>query len=136
MLDRLVDRIGSLFAKKVKPHQGARRQNPQAELTSKQVRRGNYHCVEVHGGHPACETVKRLDGNRFLPDEAPGLPMPGCNAQTCTCRYVHHEDRREDDRRNAYRQWSIDLPDIDGERRDRNDRRKSSENAFKPTMAY
>jgi hypothetical protein len=48
---------------------------------------------------------------------------------------VHHDDRRQEGRRNPYRQWAIVLPDITGERRARNDRRKSPENLFRPSIA-
>jgi len=130
-----LDSVGSFLGKDAKWRRVKKRQKPQAVLTSKQDNRSNYHCVEVHCGHEACEAVKSLGENRFLPHEAPGLPVPGCNAKKCTCGYVHHDDRRQDDRRNPYRQWSIVLPEITGERRTRNERRKSQENLFRPSIA-
>jgi hypothetical protein len=38
---------------------------------------------------------------RFLSSEAPALPLAGCDARACTCRYRHHEDRRSSLRRAA-----------------------------------
>jgi hypothetical protein len=134
MLNPILGRIGRFFGKDAKRRTVKKRQNPQAMLT-KQGNRSRYHCVEVHGGNTACEAAKSLEGTRFLPDEAPGLPVPGCNTQNCMCRYVHHDDRREDDRRNPYRHFGSGLPGVAGERRARNDRRKSPENAFKPSIA-
>ena len=32
-----------------------------------------------------------------LPDEAPPLPVPECTSSNCKCRYVHYDDRRQDD---------------------------------------
>ena len=42
----------------------------------------------------SCEAAQRVKGQRFLGDEAPALPLEGCSADTCHCRYVHHVDRR------------------------------------------
>jgi hypothetical protein len=46
----------------------------------------------------ACEAVKAIGGRRFLDTEKqlPKLPLPECNAERCNCKYVHHEDRREE----------------------------------------
>ncbi len=45
---------------------------------------------------------KRIGEKRFLSGEAPEIPVPGCNAATCACHYVHHKDRRHNDRRNPF----------------------------------
>jgi hypothetical protein len=58
-----------------------------------------YHCVSIHYRKDACATVIALDGKRFLSKEAPPLPLAGCDAAACRCKYVHHPDRREDERR-------------------------------------
>ncbi|HWS14330.1 MAG TPA: hypothetical protein VN279_16125, partial [Rhodocyclaceae bacterium] len=60
------------------------------------------HCVEVRYRGRGCEPVKRIEHVRFLPDEAPRLPLRGCTARNCRCHYVHHDDRREAERRNPY----------------------------------
>ncbi len=66
-----------------------------------------YHSVSIsyylyHHAN-ACEAVKKLEGKRFLAKEAPPLPLPGCGAAHCRCRYVHFRDRRGDDRRSLYK---------------------------------
>jgi hypothetical protein len=66
-----------------------------------------YHSVSIgyylyHYGN-ACEAVEKLEGKRFLSKEAPRLPLPGCGAEHCRCRYVHFKDRREDDRRTLHK---------------------------------
>ncbi len=63
---------------------------------------GKYHGVEVkYDERHCCKWVKKLDGARLLPHQARlfPLPLPECDAANCTCRYVHFEDRRHDDRR-------------------------------------
>jgi hypothetical protein len=42
----------------------------------------------------ACQAVRTLDGQRYLAWEAPNIPVPQCDAATCNCRYICHEDRR------------------------------------------
>jgi hypothetical protein len=62
-----------------------------------------YHCVAIHHRDGACAAVKRLSGQRFLSKEAPPVPLPACDVATCRCRYVHFEDRRQnDERRNPH----------------------------------
>ena len=42
-----------------------------------------------------CKAVTSLDGRRFLSDEAPTLPLAGCDrAPECRCVYEHFNDRR------------------------------------------
>lgn len=97
--------------------------------------RPSYHCVEVRVGAPSCEAVQQCTNVRFFPNEAPGLPVTGCNAGTCTCSYVHHEDRREDDRRNPYGQWASMLSVTESERRSKHERRRVQQSVYRPSMA-
>ena len=91
------------------------------------------------GSHP-CKAVRELGGGRYLSDEAPDLPVPGCTAERCTCSYIHYDDRREDDRRNPYGQYASNPygqfanQAILGERRSRVERRKSQDGTFKPSI--
>ncbi|MBO1271877.1 hypothetical protein J3L11_09525 [Shewanella sp. 4t3-1-2LB] len=41
-----------------------------------------------------CKAVSKLSNKRFLPNDAPSLPLATCNNASCKCRYIHHEDRR------------------------------------------
>lgn len=66
------------------------------------LRRGKYHCVEILSKEKGCSSVFSLTDKRFLPDEAPALPLLGCDYQSCSCQYVHHEDRRVAPRRDDY----------------------------------
>lgn len=94
-----------------------------------------YHCVELQFRADACDAVKRIEGTRFLPDEAPHFPLPGCDAATCSCHYVHHEDRRDGDRRNPFGQQASEPPaSVGDDRRSKRDRRKDSETPFRPSI--
>jgi len=112
----------------------ARRKKPlQAPVARPRTSR-SYHAVEVRPGLRACKAVQDLGNVRFLSDQAPSMPVPGCTAATCTCSFIHHDDRRQEDRRHPYGQWSSIPPTLSGERRSRTERRKSQESAFKPVM--
>lgn len=116
-------------------YQAARLKRRRLMLTLGRSTRKSFHCVEIQSGVTACEAVQKLSGKRFLSDEAPQLPVPGCSAHNCTCSYIHFEDRRQHDRRNPYGMWASIPPAITGERRARSDRRKSPESTFKPSLA-
>ena len=53
-----------------------------------------YHAVSIEVGSRACAASRKLEGRRYLSSAAPMLPVKGCTASTCHCRYVHHNDRR------------------------------------------
>jgi hypothetical protein len=54
-----------------------------------------YHAVSIKAGSGCLQTAQKYGSQRFLSGEAPPLPQPTCNARSCECRYVHHEDRRD-----------------------------------------
>lgn len=60
-----------------------------------------FHAVSIKSPSSGCAAARSLEGQRFLSAEAPKLPLPGCTAATCTCRYAHHEDRRQGPRRSS-----------------------------------
>ena len=84
-----------------------------------------YHCVEIKMSYDACEEVLKLYGKRYLSAEAPMLPVAGCDQQ-CKCKFKHYEDRRHDDRRDAFSSSGIHFS---GEKNRRlgGDRRRKSE---------
>lgn len=61
-----------------------------------------YHSVAIKHPESACVAVKSVAGRKFLSREAPLVPLGNCEAATCRCRYVHFDDRRDDDRRSPY----------------------------------
>ena len=53
-----------------------------------------YPAVSVRTSRNGCPAAEALRGQRFLPEEAPPLPLPGCTWARCNCKYSHHVDRR------------------------------------------
>jgi hypothetical protein len=86
--------------------------------------KSRFHCVEVKATECICDAVQRIEGRRFLSEEAPMLPLPDCTAGICCCRYEHHDDRRQDLRRNPYGiQRAVPPPHVDEDRRASKERR-------------
>lgn len=87
-----------------------------------------YRCVSISTGLNACRAAERTRGKRFLPREAPVLPLQGCSEKQCSCRYVHHADRRTDDRRDTFSHFEglKPTPDQDDKRRGWDRRRGDS----------
>lgn len=62
-----------------------------------------FHAVGIRPGPNSCAAAKSLQGQRFLSDAAPHIPLAGCNASSCRCRFVHFTDRRSgEDRRSPF----------------------------------
>ena len=57
-------------------------------------RPSRWYAVSVVPGEECCKLVKMHLGTRWLSSEAPRLPVPGCDAMYCDCRYRHFDDRR------------------------------------------
>ena len=74
------------------------RQDPEGNFgtTRENVRITNlWHAVSILPRGEACAPARSIAGKRFLSSEGPPrLPLSGCTAATCTCRYTHHSDRR------------------------------------------
>lgn len=117
-------------------HRAREQHAPPSQARNLSGASGNFRCVELRYPGDACDAVKRIGTRRFLPGEAPGIPMPGCDAARCTCRYAHHLDRRHDDRRHPFAQQASEPPPaVGGERRTKKDRRKFASTAFRPKVA-
>ena len=98
------------------------------------------HCVAIrYRDSEACPAVKQFtaklslsytppppgETQRFLPSEAPLLPLAECTATHCQCYYVRYADRREQDRRAyVYPHWAV-LAFRGTERRNRPSRRQT-----------
>jgi hypothetical protein len=82
----------------------------------------------VEMGQPGCEAAQALLGQQFTFDEAPQLPLEGCNSANCTCQFKGLKDRRkfvrrqQEDRRATLR-FDKDRPP---DRRSRKDRRRGN----------
>ncbi len=59
-----------------------------------------FRAVGVRPGKDCCQGAVQMSDLRFLVGKAPKLPLPGCDAASCDCRYAHYSDRRREiDRR-------------------------------------
>ncbi len=58
-----------------------------------------FHAVSIKPCANACTQVKKLKRKSFLASEVSQIPLTGCNAKACTCRYVHYKDRRDGENR-------------------------------------
>jgi hypothetical protein len=86
-----------------------------------------FHAVEIRCGSGACAAALELKSKRFLSRQSPPiLPLKDCDRPgSCTCRYVHHNDRRDDSRREADTGiWDMTKLDAAGNRRLGRGRRK------------
>ena len=68
-------------------------------------RKGDFRAVSVEfDWRGCCEASRNLAGQRFLPADAPRLPLDACSRPgECYCKYRHWGDRRVDDRRTPYK---------------------------------
>ena len=57
----------------------------------------NYAAVSISCKADACQSAQTLAGQRFLANEVPTFPLPGCDSANCSCKYVHHTARRDHD---------------------------------------
>lgn len=85
--------------------------------------------VSIQFGPSACPTVQGLTDKRFLAGEAPNLPLEDCNSANCSCKYMHHDVRREqDDDRRAHSSLRTTLHETSGKpERRHGGRRRSSD---------
>jgi len=78
---------------------------PKQEQPAAQSDKANtaYHAVSIKFSSSACAAAKDMQGRRFLSTAAPKLPLAGCQNLDCSCRFVHHQDRRTGkDRRSPF----------------------------------
>ena len=116
-------------ARSAAPGSKARRSDPsQGSAPANQRKQANkFHGITIRPGLEACQAVLAVTDRRFLPQEAPTLPLPGCDVARCQCGYRHHSDRRERrDRRSGWGTFGGYTPTVaGGDRRDKSpDRRK------------
>ena len=111
----------------------AREAQKAVTVTRKKAEDTTYHAVSIKFGRDACAAAKGITGERFLATEAPRIPLPGCDAAVCECRFTHHKDRRSGkDRRSPFGAGSVGggTGRFDAERRQQADRRKSDDHGL------
>jgi len=84
----------------------------------------HWHAVAIKPKGQCCDAVQAHRHARFLPSDAPRLPLEECNtSDTCTCVYKHHADRRAQPRRQDERDGLRRGGKVEQERRLTRDRR-------------
>jgi len=53
-----------------------------------------FKCVVVRPTVLSCQLSRDLASKSLLIDDAPTLPLAGCNALNCQCIFTHRDDRR------------------------------------------
>lgn len=89
-----------------------------------------FHAVSIRFDAEACDAAREMSGRRFLSTAAPRLPLPDCDAAQCTCRFVHHDDRRSGkDRRSPFaaRGFGDGTGSFQKEKREQTDRRRDTD---------
>jgi hypothetical protein len=124
-MNMLILGVGSLLAASVIGRQVLKRHNRRQPGAKQGF--AEYHCVAIQSGDCTCAEIKKFEGQRFIPEEAPRLPLPHCTAGICKCRYEHHDDRRQDLRRHPYGIKASMVPaNVGHDRRFRRERRERS----------
>ena len=85
--------LSALFLMRMFPRREERAGSPELRSTPA----GPYHAVSVHTPAGCCQAAAALEGQPFLSNEAPLLPLAECSAARCHCVYQHHADRRSGD---------------------------------------
>ncbi len=105
---------------------------PDPDRLGKVQRDTRFHSVSLENLSGACAAAYAIQGERFLPDAAPRIPLPECDAPVCNCVYVRQNDRRLS--LNRRQRWAGSVDDLGGamkEQRDGGDRRGNDpENYF------
>jgi hypothetical protein len=96
-----------------KPAQAPKRNTARAKRASNadseaQTPMGAYRCTSIVFEDSACAAVKAIGKKRFLAVDrnTPMLPLRECDQSKCNCKYLRHDDRRED---NDDRRWTNTL---------------------------
>lgn len=58
-----------------------------------------YRSVVIEPAHQACQAAKSLENTPILMSEAPALPLPSCDQESCNCKFIKYDDRRQEKRR-------------------------------------
>ena len=64
--------------------------------------KSHYRAVEICADYAGCcQAARDLDGQKFLSNKVPKLPLEGCDAAECSCTYRLFDDRRSEVRRTS-----------------------------------
>lgn len=87
-------------------------------LVTLQRLRSNGSFWGVSVGHAGCAESRKLMSRQYSFGDAPRLPLPGCDAQHCTCQYIGLKHRRAESSRRTHQDRRAEVR-FDSERPDR-----------------
>jgi hypothetical protein len=96
-------------------------------LTAKAETKSDFSGSRIEPGDriSACDAVRALENKTYQLGKEPSLPLPGCDAASCSCQVVPFTERRKGSRRvTPDRRGDIRLSD---DRRSGKDRRKGAD---------
>jgi hypothetical protein len=106
----------------------ANRSKPESEMkqaSADRRRPSPWYAVSIVPGEECCKLVRMHLGTRWLSADAPRLPVPGCDAMNCDCRYRHFADRRTNVQRKQDRDGWVRNFKGEDRRSDRRGRRET-----------
>jgi len=65
-------------------------------------RKRHYYGVSIKAGVNTCDAVDAIRNDRFLLEDAPKFPLPGCDRGDCSCVALPEDDRRAANDRRRY----------------------------------
>lgn len=86
----------------------------------------SYRCVKIEAGQSGCQHVQVLVAKPILVDDAPRLPLLGCNVAQCDCKFIRYDDRRSGEDRRTNSAEAATNAKIYADKRIRRDRRRAS----------
>ena len=115
----------NLATGKTSPNKKIKRDKSQVLKSSSS--KTSWKAVKVKTGLMCCEAAEKMRSQVYLSADAPVFPLEDCKVKGCQCRYIHMNDRREEDERRESTEFLNDLFDMhDKDRRKIKDRRKSN----------
>ena len=115
----------NLATGKTSPNNKFKRDKPPAYKPSSSTT--EWKAVKIKTGLMCCKAAEGMRSQVYLSAGAPTFPLEGCNSKGCECRYIHMNDRREDDDRRESTEFITDLFNLHGkDRRKIKDRRRSN----------
>jgi hypothetical protein len=116
---------------KIFSRKGSVAKNGRSKPTQPRRQYNRYSCVEVVAAsseidsRSLCNAYHAQKRKRYLPAEAPNLPLAECDKDSCQCRYQYLDDRRTEERRNVFgMQNAVNRSTNRADKRVRRDRRK------------
>lgn len=87
--------------------------------------RPTHRCVVIEPGLLSCQAIGAYVTKPILMDQAPILPVQGCDAQKCECKFLRYDDRRMGVRRDKIKAANHIISATDQNKRSKKERRHS-----------